>query len=153
MAFAESTKVAVEKSTSEIRALLRKHGADRIAVVEEPGSVSIQCFLHDRLVRFRVRMPSPADLPDRRGSRRATSAELAASAEQRARQRARALLLVIKAKLESVESEVETFEEAFLANVVLANGETVMDRVREPIALEYKTGAVGPLLLEGPRRG
>lgn len=72
------------------------------------------------------------------------------------RQRGRALLLVIKAKLESIESGVETFEQAFLANVVLANGETVHDRIAGPISDEYRTGAVQPtthLFLPPPAKG
>ena len=61
--------------------------------------------------------------------------------EQAVRQRWRALALVIKAKLESVESGIETTEQAFLANVVvMADGFTVYERIKQPIALEYQTG-------------
>lgn len=67
--------------------------------------------------------------------------------EQAHRQKARALLLVIKAKLESVESGVETFEQAFLPNVVMADGATVYERIAAPIADEYRTGAPRVMLL------
>jgi hypothetical protein len=57
--------------------------------------------------------------------------------------------------LESVESGVETFEEAFLANVVTPGGGTVYERLQEPLALEYQGGAPRDLFpaLEGPRNG
>lgn len=71
--------------------------------------------------------------------------------QQWRRQRGRALLLVIKAKLESIEAEVETFEQAFLANVVLSNGDTVYDRARDQIAIEYQTREPSVMLLEAPR--
>ena len=69
---------------------------------------------------------------------------------ERQRQRARALLLVIKAKLESIDSGVETFEQAFLANIVMSDGATVYDRVRSDMALEYKNGQPTMYLLAGP---
>lgn len=34
----------------------------------------------------------------------------------------------------------EKTEQAFLANVVMADGFTVYERVKQPIALEYQTG-------------
>lgn len=149
MAYASKTEVPFERSISEIIGLLRKAGADQIGQMEGREQFTLQFTMVDRMVRFRVRFPSAAEIDAMRGPR----TDPASAAEQWRRQRGRALLLVIKAKLESVESNVETFEQAFLANVVLANGETLYDRVAEPIALEYKTGAVqgtSTLFLSGP---
>ena len=47
------------------------------------------------------------------------------------------MLLVIKAKFESVESGVEAFEQAFLANVVTSSRLTVYERIAEDLAVEY----------------
>ena len=145
MTYAENTTVPVEKTVSEIVKLIKKAGAQRVAQVEEPDSFAIQFFMADRMIRFRVRLPA-LYMQAKRGPRKVTVPEANASRAQRHRQRVRALLLVIKAKLESVSSEVETFEEAFLANVVMADGLTIYERIREPIALEYKSGGVKPLL-------
>jgi hypothetical protein len=151
MAYAEGTTVAVDKSISEIIGLVKRAGAVRIGQVEEPESFTIQFFLADRMIKFRVPLPSIDDMPKVNGRREMlTDAKRRELLDQRRRQRARALLLVIKAKLESVESKVETFEQAFLANVVLADGATVFERVSEPIALEYRTGAPTQILLSGP---
>ena len=62
-------------------------------------------------------------LPDRKRVR--TTAQY----ERAERQRWRALLLVLKAKLESVESNIETFENAFLAQIVMPGDQTVADLV------------------------
>lgn len=148
MAYAEKTNIAFEKSIAEIIGLLRKNGADRIGQMEEKERFTIQFFAHERLVRFRVKFPAIEDMPEYDGRRvRLTTAQRLDRLEQAKRQRGRALMLVIKAKLESVESQVETFEEAFLANVVMADGQTMYERVREPIAIEYQSGVPNTLML------
>lgn len=156
MAYAEKTEIAVSKSLAELSGMLRKAGADNVTQLESNALLAVQFQMQDRLIRFRVTIPAAEDMPARNGRNQVmTLKERQARADQVAKARARALLLVVKAKLESMESGIETFEQAFLANVVMANGETVHDRVGEMIALEYKTGAVQPtstLFLSGPGR-
>jgi hypothetical protein len=87
---------------------------------------------HVRRLRFDL------PLPDGKGDR----------ADQARKQRWRALLLCIKAKLEAVASNIETFEEAFLAHVVMPDNR--MD-IRPPrIAQIAKRGEMQPLL-PGPK--
>lgn len=151
MAFAENTTVPVERSVAEIVALVKRAGAERIAQFDEPERFTVQFTMAGRMVRFRVAMPSMESMPQRDGrGRTLTRVQRIDRAAQAARQRARALLLVIKAKLESVASEVETFEQAFLANVVMADGQTIYDRIAAPVALEYETGGAAMLLIRGP---
>lgn len=155
MAYAENTTVPVEKSLNEIVAFIKKSGGARVAQMEDIDALAVQFFLNDRMLRFRVPVPTAESLPKfNNGNNR--NIEIPMAQRQKAsdamrRQRARALLLVIKAKLESVESGVETFDEAFLPNIVMSDGCTVWERVGEPLALEYKTGKTAPFLLEGPR--
>lgn len=112
---------------------------------------TVQFTMSDRMIRFRVRLPTFDEMLEYDGRRSLLGrAKRQDMANQSARQRARALMLVVKAKLESVESEVETFEQAFLANVVMADGATLYERVSEPIALEYQTGKPSMLQLSGP---
>jgi hypothetical protein len=129
MAYADRTQVPFDKSVSEIIAMLRKAGAMQIGQMEEAGRLTILFNMEDRHVRFRVAWETT---------------------QQSQRQRARALLLVIKAKLESVASGVETFEQAFLANVVMADGLTVHERVSSDLALEYRSGKPTMFLITGP---
>lgn len=126
MAYGVYTKVPLDRTISEIIATLKKAGAERIAQAEEPERLTFQCFLSDRLLRFRITL---VEHPQQR------------------RQRGRALLLVIKAKLESIESGVETFEEAFLANTVMPDGQTVADKALPWVEEAYLTGKTPQLML------
>lgn len=74
--------------------------------------------------------------------------------EQACRQRWRALLLVVKAKLEAIETGIATFDGEFMANIVLPGGGTVGDWMTPQIERAYLTGAVPamlPMLGEGER--
>ena len=62
-------------------------------------------------------------------------------------QRWRALLLVVKAKLEAVEAEIATFEEEFLPHIVLPNGRTVGEMALPEIERAYQGGRTPALLL------
>jgi len=148
VAYAENTTVAVEKSIGEIVALVKKAGAYRIGQIEDADSIALQFFLNDRLLRFRVALPTLEQMPERDGRGSAVPDERrSAQAAKACRQKARALLLVIKAKLESVESEVESFDEAFLPNIVTPNGLTIAELTLPQIESGYSGGAQPPLLL------
>lgn len=155
MAYAAGTNVPVEKSVAEIVIAIRREGGKDIAQLDRDESYVIAFTMHERQVRFVVQfkpLTDPKFAKDGRGSMRdATSRRN--HWEQHRRQRMRALLLVIKAKLESVESQVETFEQAFLANVVTADGATVYEALHPQIAKQYDGGAIAPLMLGGPAHG
>lgn len=142
MAYAEGTSVPFEKSIAEIIGLVKRAGAQQLAQYESAHDFAVQFVLSDRLIRFRLPLPDIAEMPLRNGNNVALSAaQRKDRLDQRIRQRGRALLLVIKAKLESVESGIETLEQAFLAHVVMSDGLTVYERIGESLALEYQTGA------------
>lgn len=126
MAYGAYTKVPLDRTLNEIVALLKKAGAQSIGQFEDKERLAVQCFIQGRLIRFAVRLPE---------------------GPQSQRQRGRALLLVIKAKLESVESEVETFDEAFLSNIVTPGGATVAEWLIPQIDEGYKIGKMPTQLL------
>jgi hypothetical protein len=66
--------------------------------------------------------------------------------EQAVRQRWRALALVIKAKLEAVESGISEFESEFMANIVLPDGKSVGEWMRPQIAEAYRIGEMPSML-------
>lgn len=149
MAYAATTSVAFEKSVSEIVTLVRKAGAQQIGQMEDTDWFTVGFKLEDRAIKFTITFPSLDDMPKYNGRQQfLTTAQRQDRLDQAKRQRGRALLLVIKAKLEAVESHIETVEEAFLAHIVLADGRTVYERAKEQIALEYRDGprAVAGLL-------
>ncbi len=148
MAYAERTEVAVSKTKGEIDALLRRHKAAAFATMEEAHRATIAFRMEGRNITFRLPLPdATADEFARNGNNAVRSPEKRAEAwEQACRSRWRALFLCIKAKLEAVESRIETFEEAFLAHVMMPDGMTVAEHAAPMIALSYETGTVRPLL-------
>lgn len=147
MAYAENTTVDFEKSIAEVLVALRAAGADQIGQMESAAEFALIFTLHERQIKFKLPIPTRDDAAKKAGPRQ----DLGLVREQMRRQKGRALMLVVKAKLESIASGIESTEEAFLANGVMANGQTVYERISDPIALEYKSGAVQPtaLLLKG----
>jgi hypothetical protein len=128
--YAKDTIVPVSKTRGEIEQLLERAKAKQYgtAVDYDQLTARIQFKLHDRIIRFTVALPDRKKLGD--GQRY----------EKAERQRWRALLLVLKAKLESVESNIETFEHAFLGQIVMPNDQTVAEILNPIIAFAYKSG-------------
>lgn len=150
--YASRTTVPVERSEAEIKATLQRYGARRFmsGTDEDAGLSVIQFEMHDRRVMFRLQVP-PVDAfaTDRAGRQRSATAARNAW-EQEQRRLWRALLITIKAKLESVESGIETFEEAFLPQIVLPGPgmRTYGDVAVPQIAEVYATGHL-PALMDG----
>lgn len=59
-------------------------------------------------------------------------------------------MLAIKSKLESVESGIEQFDEAFMAQIVLPDGRTMAEYAMPQIAKSYTSGTMPPLLGHDP---
>ena len=152
--YAENTSVPVERSRAEIERLLMKHdctqftsGVDRIHC-----KAMIQFGAYNRIVRFVIDLPRVSDDDcrlDRQGYAR-TSSAIETAVAQAERQRWRALLLVIKAKLESVENKISTFEEEFLAQILLPGDRTVGSYIVPKLEALYAGADVGRLLPAAP---
>ena len=141
--YAAGTEVPVERSRVEIERTLARYGAATFVYGTTVDKAMVQFELHRRRVRFILPLPNRTERRfthrrvnqyDYAGSRR-TAADAERAWEQACRQSWRALLLAIKAKLETVEAGIETFEEAFLAQIVLPDDTTVGQWVTLP-ALE-----------------
>lgn len=130
MAYAKHTKVPVEQTRTEIERTLKRYGADRFAYFGEDARAIIVFEANSRRIRFDL--PLPGEKADKNG--------------RLTRQKWRALALCIKAKLEAVDSKIETFEEAFLAHVVMPDGKTVAEHTKDTIEKAYVGGAMVPLL-------
>lgn len=152
MAYARTTKVAEDRSRNEIEKLVTKAGGINYGYATTQTFAIFQFEIEKRTVRFRVPLPDRKEFPYIRRGRKVPGYIDEAAFEQERRRRFRALLLVIKAKLESRESKIETFEDAFLAQIVMPGGHTVSELLGDKIDAAYKSGKVGPLLL-GPGSG
>ncbi len=142
--YAESTSVPVRQSRTEIETLLERHGCDAIATMQDAAdrTLAIQFRLQGRILRFNRQLPDPESDAVRltpTGIERSPSAR-AARFQQLERTTWRGLLLCIRAKLEAIESGIETLDEAFMAAVVMPDGSTLGDRVIPAIADTYETG-------------
>jgi hypothetical protein len=150
--FAAGTEVPVARTRAEIETALTRAGATSFVVGWEGTKAAVMFTAHGRRVRFTLDVPVADDkrfARDGRGVLRAPSARVAA-AEAEERRRWRALLFVIRAKLEAVASGVSLFEDEFLAQTVVPtpNGSaTVGDWLRPQIARAYEAGAAMPPLL------
>lgn len=146
--YAKGTKVAPENSRAEIERTLERYGATAFSfgVDPEAGRAVVMFRAHARIVRFELALPQADDFTrDARGSYRGPTQRRAA-AEAEERRRWRALALAIKAKLEVVETGIATFEQEFLANVVLPDGSTVGGWLEPQVAHAYDTGEMPELL-------
>jgi hypothetical protein len=143
--FAQTTKVPVSRSREEIERALTKYGADQFVSGWERGRSMLGFRVKSRQVRFELPLPAIEG-----------TARQQADAEQEHRRRWRALLLVIKAKLEAVSSDISTFEHEFLAHIVLPNNQTVASALLPQLAEAYKTGTMprllGPAIIDGEVR-
>jgi hypothetical protein len=106
--------------------------------------------MKDRQIRFTLVLPPVEAFQKTDTGRNRSKRELAERArEQAIAERWRALLLVIKAKLEAVEAGIALFEDEFLANTVLPNGSTVGQWAKPQLDAAYETGSMPKLLGAG----
>jgi len=147
--YAEDTSVPIERSKAEIEKILLQHGATTFASGWDAGAAYIGFEMKSRKVRFVLEMPNRQDkrfwLTPGRGLKR-TEGQAYAEWEQACRQSWRALFLVVRAKLEAVEAKISTFEQEFLAHIILPSGETVGSWLGPQLDEAYKRGAMPPLL-------
>lgn len=149
MAYAENTSVPVDRSKSEIERILQKYGAEQFISGWDQNRAMIGFRMNGRQIRFIVELPDKNSkeftlTPGRRNKRDESRAY--AAWEQACRQRWRALALVIKAKLEAVETGITEFEDEFLAHIVLPDGQTVGGYMRPQVAAAYQNGRMPELL-------
>jgi hypothetical protein len=127
MTYARRTRVPVNQSRNEIEKTLVRYGASGFIYGYDKESAIVGFRMSERHVKFM--------LPMKKGMN-----------EQQERQRWRALLLVIKAKLEAVSAGITVFDDEFMAHIVTPDGTTLGEQLRPQIESMYKTGKMPPLL-------
>ncbi len=167
--YAADTAVSSEKSKGEIESTLRRYGADQFMSGWKDNQAAVQFRIKTKLVRFVLPLPSAsadeftkggclrswshgegsASPSHSRGCFAARPPEVAARLwEQACRQRWRALALAIKAKLEAVACGITSFEEEFMAHIIIpgTHGKTVGDMILKNLEDSYASGK--PMQLE-----
>lgn len=125
--YAAKTRIDSNQTRNQIEAMLKKHGAKKIACAfdDEERSVIIAFIIGVSSIKMTLPIPS-------------SKVEM---------QRWRLLFLVVKAKLEAIEGGITTLEKEFLADVVTRNGATVYERHRVEIDTMLTTGEPPKLML------
>jgi len=139
--YAAKTTVTVERTKTQIEALLREFKADAVMMATNDARAMVVFTMTERNVKFILPLPQRDEY---------TGQWKREQFEQATRTRWRALYLALRAKLEMAATGITTFEDEFLAHIVMPNGETVGEMTRSRIAQAYQSGEVRPLL-EGPR--
>lgn len=134
--YAQNTAVPVERTRSEIQNLIERHGAQGFMFGSMPGQALIAFEMRERRLRFLLPLPTP---------HKNGRDELAVKAE--IRRRWRALLLVLKSKLEAVASSIVAFDEEFLAHIIVEGNTTVGDRILPKLGAVIGGGRPLPGLL------
>jgi hypothetical protein len=144
--YAADTSVSVERSKAEIEKTVARYGASGFASAWAGNQARIGFQIEGVQVQLRLELPSVEDY--KRSPRgRARDREATQKAwEQACRAQWRALALVVKAKLEAVESGISTLEREFLVDLVVPGGGTVGDQLLPGLAKALQTGRLPPLL-------
>lgn len=143
--YAAATTVSIERSRAEIETILNRYGATAFGYANDSdrGLATIQFTAQKRHVRFMLHLPKKNEkqfMLSPKGRSRLSPEKQTEAWQQACRQRWRALTLAIKAKLEAVECNITTFEEEFMAHIVLPGGGTVSSLMRPQIESAYVTG-------------
>ena len=125
MTYAAKTRVPIEQTRTEIERLVRRYGANGFVSGWQGQVARIEFLCKERHIRFSVMVPEQP---------------------QASRQKWRALLLLVKAKLEAVDAGIATFEQAFVGDIVMpSTNKTVWEETRGPIKLGYEGKSVALL--------
>lgn len=124
--YAKDTSVEIAQTIKDIEWEVEKYGGGQFYFGQMPSQLVVGFSKDERQVRFQV--------------------PLQENAPQANRSMARALFLVIKSNLVAAESGVQSFQDAFLSNILLPNNQTLGQSVREQIALAYETKEMPTLL-------
>ena len=151
MTYARGTTVSVERSKTEIEAILARYGATDFVRGEsfETGNAWIAFAFRERYYRMLLPMPDYSEYEQTPTGRRRTEAAALAAWEQGVRERWRALALLLKANLEAVNSGILTMERAFLAHLMLPDGTRVEEWLAPQIDAAYRDGRMPPMLTAG----
>jgi hypothetical protein len=129
--YAEGTKVTVESSRGEITGILAKHGVQKMGWMSAPDGDELMFELEGGSFRFRMVKPTAESMRERDGKTYAypQNIDWEAKATQEWRRVWRANVLLLKAKLEFIESGDTTLDRELMAYRVLKDGRTLEDAI------------------------
>lgn len=131
--YAQDTNVPVGASKDEIERKLRRAGASNVFMgFDDEHKIITVGFRYER---FCFKISASADRPTRR-----------CEPEQLEREAWRVLVLLTTAKIEAIQQGITTFEDEFMAALLLPDGSTVAEDVKPKIADAYATSEMPRLI-------
>lgn len=146
MSYAQATSVSVEKSKMEIERLLTRYGATSFVSGWNESSATILFECHKKRIKFVIPLPRKSEYSKTPEGRMRRDDLVPQAWEQGCRARWRALVLIVKAKLEAVQSGITLFEDEFAMHTIMPDGRTVGEIVHPAIEAAYETGRMPPML-------
>lgn len=148
MPYAQNTEVDEYRSRDEIQRVLDKYGAEQFAFGQDINKAFVTFRLNHRLIKFVIELPGRDDFKGPPTGRGRPKNPLKAYVTER-RRRWRSLALSIKSKLIAVEDNISSFDEEFMAHIVLPNGKTVGENIGPTIEQIYLSGQMKALPMPG----
>jgi hypothetical protein len=146
--FATGTEVPTQRSRAHLEQLLRAHGAEGFAYGWTAEHDRIEFVWSSQRVRFTLPRPVTDKFALTPSGLQRSDRQIQSAMENEDRRRWRALLLLVRAKLEAVESGISIFEEEFLAFIVMPNERTV----GEILVPQLSDGSIAKKLLPPGQR-
>lgn len=146
--YAQKTTVSTENSCVEIMRIVTRYGATGFGVDFVGGKSIIGFRMQGKFIRLALSMPdaNSKEIQYTPAGRYRPESQRKSALEQAMKQRWRVLALVVKAKLEAVESGITTIEQEFFGSLLLPNGKTVQEHVGPMVEHAYQTGVISALL-------
>lgn len=150
--YAKNTNVPVEQTQMEIQNLLKKYGAVQFGMDWERNAILFK--IKNRSVCITVPLPKKEDFRLTPTHIKRNYSQLENAYQQAVRQRWRALLLIIKAKMEAIATGITSLEKEFLADILLPNkqslGEYLIPQLTQvDLFPQLPRNAPGPKKIEG----
>ncbi len=133
--YANRTSVKPEKTRMQIESTLARYGASGFMYGWQGSQAVIAFEFESKQIKFILPIPNRNDFSTQNGH------------DQAVRSAWRSLLLLIKAKLEGVESGIRTFEQEFMPDIVMPNGMTFSQYAIPEIRKAIKSGAMPTLMI------
>lgn len=144
--YASNTSVSEDRTRLEIERTLKRYGADQFAYATSREQTMIAFGIEGRPVKMTLVLPNRDDYELTPNGRARKESQIDEHWKQAVRQRWRALLLVIKAKLEVIDIGLSTIEREFMADLMLPDGQTIAQWVHPQLDEIYKQNKMLPLL-------
>lgn len=149
--YAKNTKVSINKSKAEIEGTLERYGAAAFQTGQDKdvGAAWLMFRIEAAVVKIVIQMPEFADFALTDTGMERSGVVQDDHWKKACRQRWRALALLVKAKLESVDAGISTIEKEFLGDLLLSSGQTIAQEMAPQIDAAFKNGEMPKLLLPG----